>query len=78
MLSDQQSQMKPYAIQYEALAGQRSGLAGIKREALNDEHQIENWVKDPSVLGFDILLIGRQVPTGNGDASICSLLITEL
>ena len=54
-------------------------LQEFKREALNDEQQLENWVvKDPSVLGFDILLIGRQVTTGNEAAPICSLLIAEL
>src|SRR5271163_3456058 len=40
-------------------------LQEFKREALNDEQQLEMWVvKDPSVLGFDILVIGRQVTTG--------------
>ena len=39
---------------------------------------LRNWVaKDPSVLCFNILLIGRQVTTGNADAPICSLLIAE-
>ena len=46
---------------------------------LTTQQQLENWVvKDPSVLGFDILLIGRQVTSGNADAPICSLLIAEL
>jgi hypothetical protein len=40
-------------------------LQEFKREALNDEQQLEICVvKDPSVLGFDILVIGRQVTTG--------------
>ena len=67
----------PFSMKLWQVQGQ--DLQEFKREALNDEQQLENWVvKDPSVLGFDILLIGRQVTTGNGDASICSLLIAEL
>jgi hypothetical protein len=42
-------------------------LQEIKREPLDDEQRLENWVaKDPSILGVDLLLIGRQVATGHG------------
>jgi hypothetical protein len=58
---------------------QGQDLQEFKRETLNDpSSSLKLGVKDPSVLGFDILLIGRQVTTGNADAPICSLLIAEL
>jgi hypothetical protein len=59
---------------------QGQDLQEFKRETLNDPSSSLKLgvVKDPSVLGFDILLIGRQVTTGNADAPICSLLIAEL
>lgn len=42
-------------------------LQEIKREALDDEQRLEDWViKDPSILGIDVLLIGRQVTTTTG------------
>jgi hypothetical protein len=41
-------------------------LQEINREALNDEQRLEDWVvKDPSILGIDILLVGRQVTTAS-------------
>jgi hypothetical protein len=46
---------------------QAKDLQEIKREALNDEQRLEEWVvKDPSILGIDVLLIGRQVTTAGG------------
>jgi len=45
---------------------QGKDLQEIKRDALNDEQRLENWVvKDPGILGIDVLLIGRQVTTAN-------------
>jgi len=45
---------------------QGKDLQEIKREALNDEQRLEDWVvKDPSILGIDVLLVGRQVTTAN-------------
>ena len=41
-------------------------LQEINREPLNDEQRLEDWVvKDPGILGIDVLLIGRQVTTAN-------------
>jgi hypothetical protein len=46
---------------------QGKDLQEVGREALNDEERLEDWVvKDPSILGIDLLLIGRQVSTANG------------
>lgn len=45
---------------------QGKDLKEINREALNDEQRLEDWVvKDPAILGIDLLLIGRQVTTAN-------------
>jgi hypothetical protein len=45
---------------------QGKDLQEINREALNDEQRLEDWVvKDPSILGIDVLLVGRQVTTAN-------------
>lgn len=45
---------------------QGKDLQAVSREALNDERRLEDWVvKDPSILGIDVLLIGRQVTTAN-------------
>jgi hypothetical protein len=45
---------------------QGKGLQEINREALNDEQRLEDWVvKDPSILGIDVLLVGRQVTTSS-------------
>src|SRR5580700_6288106 len=45
---------------------QGKDLQEIQREALNDEQRLEDWVvKDPSILGIDVLLIGRQVTTAS-------------
>jgi hypothetical protein len=50
----------PFSMKLWQVRGQ--DLQEIKREALNDEQRLENWVvKDPSILGIDVLLIGRQV-----------------
>ncbi|HET6844765.1 MAG TPA: hypothetical protein VFK06_24230 [Candidatus Angelobacter sp.] len=41
-------------------------LQAISSVMLNDEQRLEDWVvKDPSILGINILLIGRQVTTAN-------------
>src|SRR5258707_426727 len=46
---------------------QGKDLQEINREALNDEQRLEDWVvKDPGILGIDVLLIGRQVTTASG------------
>ena len=46
---------------------QGKDLHEINREALNDEQRLEDWVvKDPSILGIDVLLVGRQVTTTSG------------
>jgi hypothetical protein len=58
---------------------QGQDLQEFKREALNGEQQLKNWVvKDPSVLGFNILLIARQVTTGKRGRIELSLLTAEL
>ena len=45
---------------------QGKDLQEIKRDALNEEERLEDWVvKDPSILGIDVLLIGRQVTTAS-------------
>jgi hypothetical protein len=45
---------------------QANDLQEVRLEALNDEQRLEDWVvKDPSILGMDVLLIGRQVVTSN-------------
>jgi hypothetical protein len=46
---------------------QGKDLREINREALNDEERLEDWVvKDPRILGIDVLLVGRQVTTASG------------
>lgn len=41
-------------------------LQEVGREMLDDEQRLEDWVvKNPSLLGIDLLLIGRQVTTAN-------------
>jgi hypothetical protein len=43
---------------------QGKDLQEINSEALDNEQRLEEWVvKDPSILGIDVLLIGRQVTT---------------
>jgi Endonuclease NucS len=45
---------------------QGKDLEEVNREALSDEQRLEDWVvKDPSILGIDVLLVGRQVTTSN-------------
>ncbi len=45
---------------------QGKDLQEINRETLSDEQRLEDWVvKDPSILGIDVLLVGRQVTTAN-------------
>ena len=45
---------------------QGKDLQEIHRERLDDEQRLEDWVvKDPSILGIDVLLIGRQVTAAN-------------
>ena len=42
-------------------------LQEITCEALNDEQRLQDWlVKDKTILGVDVLLVGRQVTTGSG------------
>ena len=41
-------------------------LKEIEKETLDKEQRLENWIeKDPSILGLDLLIIGRQVTTEN-------------
>jgi hypothetical protein len=41
-------------------------LSTISPATLDDEQRLEDWVvKDPSILGIDVLLIGRQISTPN-------------
>lgn len=51
-----------------ALFGIVSGkLQPATRKILNKESLIEDWVEaDPSLLGLDALIVGRQVPTDHG------------
>lgn len=45
---------------------QEKDLQEITREALNEEQRLEDWVvKDPSILGINVLLVGRQVTTAS-------------
>ena len=38
----------------------------IDKQSLDKEKRLENWIeKDPSILGLDLLIIGRQVSTEN-------------
>lgn len=42
-------------------------LAAIERAQLEQEQRLEDWIaSDPTILGMDIALIGRQVQTGFG------------
>jgi hypothetical protein len=42
-------------------------LLEINSEPLNDEQRLQEWlVKDKTILGIDMLLVGRQVSTGSG------------
>jgi hypothetical protein len=46
---------------------QGKDLQEINREVLNNEQRLEDWVvKDPNILGIDVLLVGRQVTTASG------------
>ena len=46
---------------------QGKDLQEVNREALHDEQRLQDWIlKDKSILGIDVLLIGRQVKTANG------------
>jgi hypothetical protein len=43
-------------------------LHEVKCESLNDEQRLQDWlVKDKTILGMDVLLVGRQVPTASGE-----------
>jgi hypothetical protein len=45
---------------------QGKDLQEINQESLNDEQRLEDWVvKDPSIPGINVLLIGRQVTTAS-------------
>jgi len=42
-------------------------LEEVAATALNQEQRLEEWIsRDPSILGMDLLLIGRQVATAHG------------
>jgi hypothetical protein len=54
----------PFSMKLWQVQGQ--DLQEINREVLNDEQRLEDWVvKDPSILGIDVLLVGRQVTTAS-------------
>ena len=41
-------------------------LKEVEKHVLDKEERLENWIeKDPSILGLDLLIIGRQVTTEN-------------
>ena len=41
-------------------------LQEISKHSLDDEQRLETWIeRDPSILGMDVLLIGRQITTIN-------------
>lgn len=43
-----------------------SGLKSVSKSALNDESRLKNWVlKDPALLGMDVLIIGQEVSMPN-------------
>jgi hypothetical protein len=42
-------------------------LTEVTCEPVNDEQRLQEWlVKDKTILGLDVLLVGRQVTTGSG------------
>jgi hypothetical protein len=44
-------------------------LHEVKCEPLNDEQRLQEWLaKDKSILGIDVLLVGRQVTTATGES----------
>ncbi|WP_193187392.1 PDDEXK family nuclease [Nisaea sediminum] len=44
-----------------------SGLVPVKRSSLANEAMLQGWVaKDPSIVGLDVLVIGREVTIENG------------
>jgi hypothetical protein len=61
-------------------------LQEVKCEPVNDEQRLQEWlVKDKSILGIDVLLIGRQVATTAGGSidllavdSQANLVVLEL
>lgn len=63
-----------------------TALHEVPIETLNDEQRLENWIADdPSILGIDVVLVGRQVVTSNrgridllGMDSDANLVILEL
>src|SRR5437763_1296199 len=55
----------PFSIKLWHVNGKE--LKEVPKTALDDEARLETWVaNDPSVLGMDVLLIGRQVSTPSG------------
>src|SRR5580692_3168278 len=53
---------------------QGKDLQEINREALNDEQRLEDWVvKDSSILGINVLLVGRQVTTSGGRIDLLAI-----
>ena len=41
-------------------------LSEVKRSSLSNESMLQDWiVKNPKLLGLDVLIVGREVPTGN-------------
>ena len=42
-------------------------LIEVEKTKLKTEERLETWIKnDPSILGIDLLIIGRQVTTEHG------------
>jgi hypothetical protein len=49
-------------------------LQEVTCEALNDEQRLQEWLaKDKTILGLDVLLVGRQVSTGNGSIDLLAI-----
>lgn len=41
-------------------------LSEVKRSSLSNESMLQDWiVRNPNLLGLDVLVVGREVPTGN-------------
>ena len=41
-------------------------LKEVEKQILDKEERLENWIeKEPTILGLDLLIIGRQVTTEN-------------
>ena len=53
----------------------KGNLVPVRRQALASEEVLETWIaKDPSIIGLDVLVIGRQVVTDfNGRIDILAI-----